>query len=210
MNSTPNSPEIRIVLPAISDDQISNDLRWLTETLMSQGAETTGGFLGGEFGYGADFDNEVFTMFPFYWGDCECGRDKAEWQWEEDHDHAYICYQNEIIRRGFIDFDTPTTLAWKEKETHNRVITRMVCLEMGLDPDFGSWVHCTCGRDSAWEEWQIANPHNELCGVARPNFLHKPSGSRISWYKYIGRGMETDLKADWRTILAECVASVGA
>jgi hypothetical protein len=28
------------------------------------------GFLGGEWGYGQDFRNDTFTMFPFYWGEC--------------------------------------------------------------------------------------------------------------------------------------------
>ena len=43
--------------------------------------------------------------------------------------------------------------------------------------------------------------------VSAPNFLHKPSGTRVGWYKYIGRGMDVDVRGDWRTILAECVES---
>jgi hypothetical protein len=60
-------------LPPVSDDQISRDLVWMTELLADAGAEISGGFLGGEFGYGAYFENETFMMHPFCWcerGDC--------------------------------------------------------------------------------------------------------------------------------------------
>lgn len=55
-----------------------------------------------------------------------------------------------------------------------------------------------------------------LCDYCRgdrsipPLFWHKPSGSTISWYKYIGRGMEITLHAPWVDILAECLASIPA
>lgn len=31
------------------------------------------GFLGGEWGYGQDFVNDVFETHPYWWGDCTCG-----------------------------------------------------------------------------------------------------------------------------------------
>ena len=57
-------------------------------------------------------------------------------------------------------------------------------------------------------EFQCAN-----CRGGRnfaPNFLHKPTGTKIRWYKYIGRDMEIELHGDWRQILDACVNSVGA
>lgn len=39
-----------------------------------------------------------------------------------------------------------------------------------------------------------------------PNFLHKTTGSTITWYKWIGRDMEIDLRGDWDSILTECLA----
>lgn len=48
-------------------------------------------------------------------------------------------------------------------------------------------------------------------GNAAPNFWHKPSGLRVWWYKYIGRGMETHaLPDDLAPILAECLADIAA
>lgn len=196
-----------VTLPDISDEQIADDLVWLTEQLVTvHGAETTGGVLGGEYGYGAWWDNDVFEMNPYYWGECVCGHEAAETHWYETHEHADICYQQVILARGFLDFDSP--VPFEQREQINRPIIRAVCAEMGLDPDFGALVHCTCTYNADLAAWQAANPHDPSCGIVKPNFLHKPTGTRIDFYKYIGRGMECDVRGDWRTILAECVRSL--
>ena len=122
------SVTVEIVLPPISDDEsddeVSRGLRRLTERLSEQGAPKSGGFLGGEFGYGCNFENEVFVMHPFCW----CEEDSCPW----------------------------------------------------------------CNAENA------------------PNFLHKRSGFRVNWYKYIGRGMEIVPSVDlgWNAIIAECFASI--
>ena len=45
-------------------------------------------------------------------------------------------------------------------------------------------------------------------GRGAPNFWHKPSGLKVWWYKYIGRGMETVGEANLDAVLAECLASL--
>ena len=40
------------------------------------------------------------------------------------------------------------------------------------------------------------------------NFLHKSSGTKISWYVTIGREMVVDLKCEWGDILYECLTSI--
>jgi hypothetical protein len=35
--------------------------------------EQSHGLLGGSYGYGQDFSNDVFEMHPYWWGDCTCG-----------------------------------------------------------------------------------------------------------------------------------------
>ena len=86
---------------------------------------------------------------------------------------------------------------------------------------------CTCG-DNTW----IAEPtteSGEKCGwckgdmrdqdkgalspnepphQAAPNFWHKPSGLRVWWYKYIGRGMDVHGDGDLAVIGAECLAEI--
>jgi hypothetical protein len=53
------------------------------------------------------------------------------------------------------------------------------------------WGDCTCSDDTLG--------HGEHCGFSKPNFLFKPTGFRLEWYKYIGRDMEAKggLPADW-------------
>ncbi len=46
----------------------------------------------------------------------------------------------------------------------------------------------------------------------RPNFIYKPTGFSISWYKYVGRGMEihgATSKKQWLKIVLDCINSMG-
>ena len=60
---------MKVFLPERSEDLISNDLRNLTKILSMQNVKPASGLLGGEYGYGAFFENDVFMMHPFCW--CE-------------------------------------------------------------------------------------------------------------------------------------------
>src|SRR5690606_41498522 len=44
-----------------------------------------------------------------------------------------------------------------------------------------------------------------------PHFWHKPSGLRVRWYKYIGRGMGVRAEGDITAhdVLASCLESLG-
>lgn len=68
--------EIVIVTPAISDDQVSNGLYELSKKLGQLNPEAQShGFLGGQWGYGQDFENDVFMMHSFCW----CDQDNCKW-----------------------------------------------------------------------------------------------------------------------------------
>lgn len=55
---------------------VAGDLRHLTRMLVEEhGAETSGGLLGGDYGYGVHVDNEVFMMHPYCW----CEREDCPW-----------------------------------------------------------------------------------------------------------------------------------
>ena len=43
--------------------------------------------------YGVDFENEIFSTFPYYWGDCTCEFDEKELKWNEQNRHSRGCYQ---------------------------------------------------------------------------------------------------------------------
>ena len=159
------------------------------------------GMLGGEYGYGQEFQNDVFEMFPFFWGDCGCGHEDAEGAWADAHPHADSCYQCELERR---------TDAAGDGSPGVSSIANLLAEEWGL-PELGCAVHCTCGRDAVYAAWLAEHAHDPRCGVARPNFAHVGSGLRVSWYKYIGRSMTCNqpvTKQAWATILEECRASV--
>jgi hypothetical protein len=109
-----------IIVPECSGDELSDGLRALTEHLHKVGADISGGLLGGEFGYGAYYENETFMMHPFCW----CDSDECPW----------------------------------------------------------------CGDEQ------------------RANFIFKPTGAMVGWYKYIGRDNEISgsLPENW---LSVCIAS---
>ena len=159
--------------PPASEGQVSAGLVWLTELLMkSQGAETSGGLLGGEFGYGVYFENDTFMMHPYCW----CERDDCPWCWgcacPEDAEIYEVAGQRVTFDEWVSAYD----------RTGDAQRTRRKDESLACD-------YCRGERASA------------------PNFLHKPTGSKVRWYKYIGRGMDVDLRGDWRSILAGCVES---
>jgi hypothetical protein len=53
--------------------------------------------------YGVAFKNEVFEVFPYYWGECDCGYDErfeASFQeWSKENQHLLDCYQVELRTR---------------------------------------------------------------------------------------------------------------
>lgn len=124
--------EIKIILPKRASGNIEMDLVNLTNVLVNNKlGESYDGFLGGEGGYGTDFENDVFFMNHCCQGFCE-----------EDEEGNPTC---PACKRG--------------------------------------------------------------C-----NFEHKPSGLKICWYKWIGRGMEYKPnkpdKKDWEIIFNECLKSI--
>lgn len=197
--------DVEIVLPEVAHDRISVDLRDLTEEIAKKDSELlASGLLGGEFGYGCEYENPVFEMHPYWWGDCECGHEDAAWQWEEDNPHKQDCYQvyyRDIRDDKSLKFMTPE---------YDAAVSEL-CSRFGFDPKWGSAVHCSCGQQEAWEKWIKVHKHDPRCRVVLPNFIHKATGFSVEWYKYIGRGMEFSQKIDkkqWRAIFNECLESV--
>ncbi len=61
--------EIHIVLPERATTDIDDGLCQLTEALDKAGVSAAHALLGGEWGYGAEYENDVFMMHPYCW--CE-------------------------------------------------------------------------------------------------------------------------------------------
>ena len=138
--------DLTIIVPAIDDDYVSAGLRRITSVLQGVTGEGPNGILGGNNGYGVEYENDTFMMHPFCW----CDRSDCPW--------CLDCY-----------------------------------CEIGEAPDFPvieECGNCKSGRDFA------------------PNFIYKPTGATVRWYKYIGRGMEID--GDFpEDFIVNCIKSVG-
>lgn len=71
--------EITIITPPKSQDRISEDLRSLTELICNVHNIVSLEGLGGTYGYGVDFENDIFMMHPF----CFCESPSCNWCEEE-------------------------------------------------------------------------------------------------------------------------------
>jgi len=121
------------------------------------------------------FENDVFRMQPYYWGDCDCGYDEKEWQWCEEHKHADACYQIEYRKiRDTTEFFSKEAQALIEE----------LCGRYGLSYPSSCAVHCTCDYEKEWAAWSAENKHAETCALVQPNFSFKPTGFKLDWYKY--------------------------
>ena len=154
-------------------------LRRLTRELAERGEDISAGLLGGEYGYGAQFENNVFMMHPFCW----CEADDCPWCIGCDCALRYFHGDREVTEE---EFWAAEKRGYAEPGARSEVATE--CL------------FCKSGGSAAT---MGGGP-----GVRAPNFWHKPSGVKVWWYKYIGRGMEFDGSGDPLAVISECIASL--
>lgn len=198
--------ELHIIVPSISDDAVSEGLYKLSEALGKLRPDNQHhGCLGGEWGYGQDFENDVFQMFPFYWGECTCGYDrKAEYFYSHTH-HSEQCYQKELAK-------IEKKVSWFRNEKKHDKLVKKLCKKFGIawNSGKGSAVHCTCNYEKKASKWENENFHKKGCPTIRPNFVYKPTGFEVRWYKYIGRSQEFNKisKKEWAKIMKECLNSL--
>lgn len=223
------SKKLTIVLPPISEDQISNDLRYLTQKLEEYtGGDNVQGLLGGRYGYGVDFKNDTFEMHPFYWGDCICGFAERQDDFFDELQHEDSCYQTELtnalIAEGFKLNEWGGPADEDEDEEHFTGRERLrkfysfksakakeLSVKYGFDPEVGIYAHCNCDYTTTADAWHEENTHAEECPIDWPNFRHFASGVEVTWYKYIGRDMEfnnTPNREQWDVILKNCLGSL--
>lgn len=178
-------------------DRISEDLSDLAEAVLRSQKEDASMPC-----YGAHFENEVFSMRPFYWGDCDCGYDSLESQWCDANPHAEDCYYRKAQAIPYA------------RDSNRDERLKALCAEYQIpwNDGLGCMVHCTCGQEARWLDWSATHGHAKTCCIAVPNFHHKPSGLEVRWYKYMGRGMEYEPaeppRKEWNRIMDECMASV--
>lgn len=188
----------------------SDGLYEISKALCLQNPEAQAhGALGGEYGYGQEFQNDVFEMHPFWWGDCDCGFDQKDDEWCEANPHTDDCYQTRLGKSCFVEGSEYLYLdghGWDVCDC-----AKTLCKEMGLSYPENSIFHCTCNINDDYAEWLKDNDHESSCSLVIPNFKHYESGLEIKWYKYIGRSMEANMELphlEWLKIVEECLCTI--
>lgn len=144
--------------------------------------------LGGKIGnnYGEHFENFAFEMHDYYWGDCICGYQELEDEWENNNDHRVNCYQEEYNKLSSLTeelfLSNPDIKQLCDK--HNIPFNKGV----------GGAVHCTCDYEKRWNTFSSLYCHSYDCPIVLPNF--RSDDFEVRWYKYIGRGMTTNRVVD--------------
>lgn len=230
---------VKIILPPRDEDAVSNSLRRLTEKLNATGlADGSGYGLGGEFGYGAAFENDVFMMHPYCWcerddclwcgADCGCesrpcghfldGEEVGEATYEAWHSTIHRPLPWKVVPREREYVSPPD---WWSGEPPPPKTHEYLAAEAAFDAYieerdrrsgriFRALVH-TCEHPMFYSQTEdIRSKYApQPYPTSAPHFWHKPSGARVWWYKYIGRDMLVSLGGmEWHRVIRECFDSI--
>ena len=162
-------------------DVISQTLYSLSEVLIRGLSQGGGGGLGGEFGYGADYENDVFMMHHYCW--CE---KEGECPW------CTGCgiYQ----KRGECVVCADESLTVEQR--------RSAAPERRCDYVTGR------GMFSRFQPWTLDDKRHYY---DPPNFWYKPTNLRVAWYKWIGRDMQVNRDVtglEWGEAMKQCFESI--
>jgi hypothetical protein len=173
----------------VDEDLIDNGLRLLTAAVFEhEHTDTASGY-----GYGTTFENDTFMIHPFCW----CDQPDCAWCAKcscADSDFHYFIDDVEV------DYDT-----YEEYYTAN--------VGPALDDEFpwpGSPLEVRANAVNA----RRRTVHTPTCNwclhpeLRRANFEHRDSGTKVTWYKYIGRSMHCDLRAPWIQVITDCLVSL--
>lgn len=152
-----------------------------------------------DFTYGS-FDNDVFTVRPYYWGDCTCGHEEREADWDRANKHDASCYHvaAAAIPRGLGD---------EVKRGLEDEKLQALCKRHGIpwNDGLGSRSHCTCEHDSKWRAFCAEHSHAADCALELPNFVYKPTAFELCWYKYPLRGTTVNQKLASYDVIVQMV-----
>lgn len=197
---------IVFVIPETEDSFLNTSLRKITEILLEvHGHEWRGGALGGKYGYGVDFENDIFMMHGYCW--CE----------KEDCNWCVACHCTFIY---FIDgeqadwqtyYDTKAAI----QEKYRCAQKDRACFKQGVEYQSFKERHPEAYKETIERTYYKANdPICKRCEtknfVALPNFHHKESDFKVWWYKWIGRDFEysNPNEVDIEKVMKECIENL--
>jgi len=166
--------------------------------------------IGGDSFHGEEFENDVFEIFPYYWGDCTCSFEQLEDEFYETYSHSPYCYQYDYEK-----FEKRHGFDWHNSEnTVKELITIMEKHAISYDPKdpiLGCATWCSCGFQDWENKFYEENSHEEDCLLVKDNFHYKPTGFGIQWYKYPLRdaymNQNISLK-EFKKIIDHCIQSL--
>lgn len=145
--------------------------------------------------YGVAFENDVFRVFPYYWGDCDCGSDcpkhkpdcdvVTKWgAWVDDR-LRYSC--GKPNKAGFANVNMNKMAEYDKKFPAPK---------------------CSCGEE---EKWEPKEECLQTCSTRIPNFHYKPTNFRLDWYKYPLRDSYSNQKIglkEFKKMIDACISSL--
>jgi hypothetical protein len=135
-----------------------------------------------------------------FWGDCDCGFEELEHRWSEQNHHKPDCY-----------YVTTHSLLKINPHSQPEIIYKSQCARYDIpyNDGLGCAIHCTCGHEEKYQEWQQTHGHSEKCSPSLPNL--KFGEVTINWYKHIGRGMSSNVDwngEQWHTWFSEALKAI--
>lgn len=191
--------QVQIILPEGAygglerpTEDMAAGLRVLTKAIRESHPRGTLYGMGGEFGYGEDFENDTFMMHPFCW----CEQDTCPWcggcrctpaAWD------YFIDGNQVLHAEYHAFYQQHGVFSKKKGSNPDELRRVTETKPRPDCDYclGRGVFARFGGEA-------------------PNFWHKSTSLKVTWYKWIGRDMDVANPNGvlWPDVLADCVRSL--
>jgi hypothetical protein len=179
------SEQIQIVLPSGPErrDRLTTGLRALTRAICRLDP-TQGGFgLAGAYGYGALFENDVFSMRPDYQdAECDCGAHDRGERWHEQHPHAADCFQS-VLQARFAKYDEESGYNAADAACHADGM-----MERHEDrTDFGIcfWSKRTPQGEIAHEAWRKAHDARNKAHDRLTRELYQERGITPSAYQWL-------------------------
>lgn len=177
-----------------------------------------------------EYENEVFWIMPYWWGECTCGYDYIDNSHQEARSlkHRPECYQIEY-KQKVEPLSTrlyglqPGSKEYCEAERQAKEALLALYKKHNLeydekDPFRGCAVRCSCDYDERLDAVMKkyaalfgCDGHKTDCMLAKDNFHYKPTDFGIQWYKYPLRDsyMNQDISLEeFRRIIDDCIASV--
>lgn len=216
--------EPQIIIPVPQRTSIEDGLIALTKAIWDKHHkdEPYGYGFGGLYGYGANFENDIFLMHPYCWCDkddcpwcsgCKCP-DSAFHYFIDDKEVAPVSYYKVFYNTGYEELskdehDTP------EYERLVKIFEEKIKIRNQRCKETKDDICEYCTGTGIFERFAYKDDrpfHDDKNSFYNPpNFWYKPLDLRITWYKYIGRDMHYNQEIDlclWPEIINNCIESL--